>query len=148
MRRTGSRESRDSRDASVTSPTSIAVKTFSIRFGSRRNQRPLHQMIRSITTVNPIIETIRMGHMIGPPLRNLSTSQLLLSTPPVSTAGAALVTGDALAAAGLKVVVTVVPGIGDPPAAGEIPCACAGDTPGAAGGGIGAPGCAGAAAFG
>src|ERR1700756_4778426 len=166
MRSTGSRESRDSRDASVTSPTSIAVKTFSIRFGSRRNQRPVHQMIRSIKTVSPMIDTIRIGHMIGPPLRNLSISQLLLSTPPVSATGAALATGDA-DAAGLKVVVTVVPGTGDIPAAGGIPCPGAGevptaggipwagapgagasDMPGAAGGGIGAPGCAGAAALG
>src|SRR5260370_3460852 len=141
MRRTGSRESRDSRDASVRSPTSIAVKTFSIRFGSRRNQRPVHQMIRSITTVSPIIDTIRIGHMIGPPLRNLSISQLLLSTPPVSAAGAALATGDALAA-GLRVVVTVVPGIADPPVTGEIPWAGAGDAPGAPGGGLAAHGSA------
>src|SRR6266446_6662564 len=154
MRNTGSRDPRESLDASATSPFSIAVNTFSIRFGSRRNQRPVHQKIRSITTVSPIIDTIRIGHMIGPPLRNLSISQLLLSTPPVSAAGAALATGDALAA-GLRVVVTVVPGIGDPPVTGEIPWAGAGDMPGAAGGGIGAPGggigapgCAGAAAFG
>ena len=51
MRKTGSRESRDSRDASATSPFSIAVKTFSIRFGSRRIQRPSHQKMRSSTTV-------------------------------------------------------------------------------------------------
>src|ERR1700720_3056375 len=127
MRRTGSRESRDSREASVTSPTSIAVNTFSMRFGSRRNQRPVHQMIRSMTTVSPIIDTIRMGHMIGPPLRNLSISQLLVSTPPVSAAGAALPAGDALAG-GLRVAVTLVPGIGGAPTAGEIPWGGAGET--------------------
>ena len=81
MRRTGSRESRDKRDASVTSPTSMAVKTFSIRLGSRRNQRPPHQKIRSITTVNATIDTIRIGHMIGPPLRKLSMMKLLLQPP-------------------------------------------------------------------
>src|SRR5437660_12896170 len=98
MRRTGSRESRDSRDASATSPTSIAVKTFSIRLGSRRNHRPPHQKIRSITTVKATIDTRRIGHMIGPPLRKLSMMKLLLQ-PPVSGAGVAL-------GAGLKVAVT------------------------------------------
>jgi hypothetical protein len=44
IRSTGSRESRESLEASAVSPFSIAVKTFSIRFGSRRNQRPPHQM--------------------------------------------------------------------------------------------------------
>src|SRR5437660_11000138 len=78
MRRTGSRESRESRDASVTSPTSIAVKAFSIRLGSRRNQRPPHQKIRSITTVKATIDTRRIGHMIGPPFRKLSMMKLLL----------------------------------------------------------------------
>src|SRR5437660_190989 len=78
MRRTGSRESRESRDASATSPTSIAVKTFSIRLGSRRNQRPPHQKIRSITTVKATIETRRIGHMMGPPFRKLSIIKLLL----------------------------------------------------------------------
>src|ERR1700751_2033139 len=76
MRKTGSRESRDNREASATSPTSIAVNTFSMRFGSRRNQRPVHQKILSITTVKAMMETIRMGHMIGPPLRKLSIRKL------------------------------------------------------------------------
>src|SRR5256885_17246784 len=102
MRRTGSRESRDSRDASVTSPTSIAVKTFSIRFGSRRNQRPPHQKIRSITTVKATIETRRIGHMIGPPLRKLSMMKLLLQ--PLTSGG-----GDAVAA-GANVAGIVAPG--------------------------------------
>src|SRR6059058_188016 len=102
MRKTGSRESRESRDASATSPTSTAVKTFSIRLGSRRNQRPPHQKIRSITTVKATIDTRRIGHMIGPPLRKLSMMKLLLQ-PPASGAGDAL-------GAGLKVAVTAAPG--------------------------------------
>src|SRR6202011_6276744 len=106
MRRTGSRESRESRDASATSPTSIAVKTFSIRLGSRRNQRPPHQKIRSITTVKATIDTRRIGHMIGPPLRKLSMMKLLLKLLP-SGAGAAL-------ALGLKVAVKVAPGAAGP----------------------------------
>src|SRR4051812_5187356 len=117
MRRTGSRESRESRDASATSPASIAVKTFSIRLGSRRNQRPPHQKIRSITTVKATIETRRIGHMIGPPLRKLSMIKLLLQ-PPASGVGAAL-------AAGLNVAVTVDPGTAGP--AGAAPAGPAGD---------------------
>src|SRR5256714_10715217 len=115
MRRTGSRESRESRDASATSPTSIAVKTFSIRFGSRRNQRPPHQKIRSITTVKATIDTRRIGHMIGPPLRKLSMMKLLLH-PLTSAAGAAI-------GLGLKVAVTVAHGAaGAPPGpTGEVP---------------------------
>src|SRR5437764_1207961 len=120
MRRTGSRESRESRDASATSPTSMAVKTFSIRLGSRRNQRPPHQKIRSITTVKATIETRRIGHMIGPPLRKLSMMKLLLK-PLASGAGAAL-------ALGLSVAVTVAPG-----AAGA-PAGPTGDMPGVPGG--------------
>src|SRR5437879_10981712 len=72
MRNTGSRDPRDKREASVTSPVSIAVKTFSIRFGSRRIQRPIHQKARSSTTATPMIDTIRIGHMIGPPFWKLS----------------------------------------------------------------------------
>src|SRR5436309_15837034 len=83
MRKTGSRDPRESLEASATSPFSIAVNTFSIRFGSRRNQRPPHQKIRSITTVRPTIDTIKIGHIMGPPLRNLSINQLLPSTPPL-----------------------------------------------------------------
>src|SRR2546430_13064948 len=102
MRRTGSRESRESRDASVTSPTSIAVKTFSIRLGSRRNQRPPHQKIRSITTVKATIDTRRIGHMMGPPFRKLSMMKLLLQ-PLGSGVGPAV-------GLGLNVAVTVAPG--------------------------------------
>src|ERR1022692_4645682 len=150
MRRTGSRESRERRDASATSPTSIAVNTCSMRFGSRRYQRPAHQNARSITTVSPTSETSRIGHMIGPPLRKLSIRKFSL---PFSAAGEAL--GDALIeAAGdaLSVAATVDPGAGDIPGAvaGDIPGAVtgaiAGDIP-TAGGGICAAGLAGTAGF-
>src|ERR687887_2577469 len=133
MRSTGSREPRQSRDASDTSPTSIAVNTFSIRFGSRRNQRPPHQKIRSITTVRPTIDTMRIGHMIGPPLRKLSIKKLPVGTrcpqTPCSTGGDA-------PAAGLTVALAVAPGAagpaGDIPAAArDVPGAPAGDIPGA-----------------
>src|SRR3982751_3513996 len=111
MRKTGSRESRDNREASATSPTSIAVKTFSIRFGSRRNQRPVHQKIRSSTTVTATIDTIKIGHMIGPPLRKLSIRKLpLLESLLAPAAGEALAPGDAL-----KVAVTLAPGAGGVP---------------------------------
>src|SRR5207244_3451028 len=137
MRRTGSRESRDSRDASATSPTSMAVKTFSIRFGSRRNQRPVHQKIRSITTVSAIIDTIRIGHMIGPPLLNLSTSQLPLVGPVAyGSAAGALALGDG-ARLPLNVAAILAPGAAGTP--GDVP---------AGGGGMGAPGWAGAPAAG
>src|ERR1700720_3841417 len=151
MRKTGSRESRDNREASVTSPISMAVNTFSIRLGSRRNQRPVHQKIRSITTVNATSDTIRIGHMTGPPLRKLSTKKFPLKTLLLG-AGVALAAGDALTA-GLRVAVTLAPGAtGEAPIgpAGEVPSAGAGDIP-TAGGGIGAPidapGCAGWAGF-
>src|SRR5215467_2505322 len=114
MRRTGSRDPRESLEASATSPCSIAVITFSIRFGSRRNQRPLHQKIRSITTVSAMIETIRIGHITGPPLWNLSINQLLPSTPPLGCASGA---GGGAAAAGLDAAAA----------------AAAGDSPGAPG---------------
>src|SRR5437762_13757946 len=117
MRRTGSRESRESRDASVTSPTSIAVKTFSIRFGSRRNQRPPHQKIRSITTVKATIDTMRIGHMTGPPSLNLSMKKLPVTWVSYKCAAAAV--GEALAA-GVNVAVTLVPGAGIP-GAGAVP---------------------------
>src|SRR6266496_113478 len=116
MRKTGSRDPRESREASVVSPFSIAVNTFSIRLGSRRDQRPPHQKIRSITTVSPMIDTIKIGHMIGPPLWNLSINQLLPSTPPLGCASAA---GGGLAAAvgaGLNVALIAAAG-----AAGDSP---------------------------
>src|ERR1700681_4336785 len=102
MRKTGSRDPRESLDASAKSPLSIAVNTFSIRFGSRRNQRPTHQKIRSITTVSPTIDTIKIGHMIGPPLWNLSINQLLPSIPPLGVASGA---GGGFSAAGLNAAV-------------------------------------------
>src|SRR6266581_8132385 len=122
MRKTGSREPRESLEASAMSPFSIAVNTFSIRLGSRRNQRPVHQKTRSITTVRPMIDTIRIGHMIGPPFRKLSISQL------VAPAGAASATGAGLPAvgAGLKVAGMVAPGAAGTPG-GALPVgSCAG----------------------
>src|SRR5205823_6845140 len=128
MRKTGSREPRASLEASAVSPFSIAVKTFSMRFGSRRNQRPPHQKIRSITTVSAMIDTIKIGHITGPPLRNLSINQLLPSKPG-SAAGEAA--GGALAAA-------VAAGLSAPAGAGLV------TAPGAPGCPT-APGCPGAA---
>src|SRR5882724_3410828 len=144
MRKTGSRDPRESLEASATSPFSIAVNTFSIRLGSRRNQRPDHQKIRSITTVSPMIDTIKIGHMIGPPLWNLSINQLLPKRP-VSAAGeaaggaalaAAAAAGLSPACAGLNVAVTGAPGAAGCPAAPGCPGAagcCAAGCPGAAG---------------
>src|ERR1044071_200033 len=133
MRKTGSRDPRESLEASATSPCSIAVNTFSIRFGSLRNQRPLHQKTRSITTVSPTIDTIRIGHMIGPPLRKLSINQLVPITPPLGFSSA---TGEGLpglVGAGLNVAVIVAPG--------------APGSPGAPGGALPVGSCAGAAGF-
>src|ERR1700730_13731394 len=125
MRRTGSREPRERREASATSPVWMAVKTFSIRFGSRRIQRPSHQKMRSSTTANAVKETIRIGHMIGPPLRKLSTKKFLSNMP---SAGAGLVVGMALCTGEVTgaalctgepagdVVTGVVPVIGGAPA--------------------------------
>src|SRR5207247_1267090 len=130
MRKTGSRDPRESLEASVTSPFSIAVNTFSIRLGSRRNQRPPHQKIRSITTVSPMIDTMRIGHMIGPPLRKLSIKKLELN--PLGFAGASV-------GAGLSVAVTV--------AAGDVAAPGGGSTGGAPGGKLAVGSCAGAAGF-
>src|ERR1700730_10605213 len=140
MRRTGSRDPRESLEASVVSPFSMAVNTFSMRFGSRRNQRPHHQKIRSITTVSPMIDTIKIGHMIGPPLWNLSINQLP-ARKPVGCSGVGEAAGEGLIAvaaaglvtapgAGLSVTGTDVPGT-----AGCCPCGTfvAGDWMGAAG---------------
>src|SRR5438046_10047199 len=85
MRKTGSRDPRESLEASVRAASSIDVNTFSIRFGSRRNQRAVHQKIRSMTTVSPIIDTIKIGHIMGPPLWNLSIKQLLPTRPPLDS---------------------------------------------------------------
>jgi hypothetical protein len=38
--------------------------------------------MRSITTVSPMIETMRIGHMMGPPLRKFSTKKFEAKTPP------------------------------------------------------------------
>src|SRR5438445_12437501 len=119
MRSTGSREPRESREASATSPVSIAVNTFSISLGSRRNQRPPHQKIRSITTLSPTIDTIRIGHMIGPPLRKLSMRKLPVNMPVafISPAGEAVFAGDGLNVTGPDDPVADEPPTGDAPLA-------------------------------
>src|ERR1700745_1748075 len=122
MRKTGSREPLESLEASVVSPCSIAVNTFSIRLGSRRNQRPVHQKIRSITTVSPTIDTSRIGHITGPPRWNLSINQLLPSIPPLGALSGA---GGGLSAAGL--VAAAAAGLSAPTCAGLV------TAPGAAG---------------
>src|SRR5881397_2754374 len=155
MRKTGSRDPRESLEASATSPFSIAVNTFSIRLGSRRNQRPVHQKIRSITTVSPMIDTIKIGHMIGPPLWNLSINQLLPKRP-VSAAGeadgaalaAAVAAGlSAPACAGLNVAVTGAPGAAGCPATPGCPGAAGCCAAGCPGGTFVAGACAAAAGF-
>jgi hypothetical protein len=129
MRKTGSRDPRESLDASAKSPLSIAVNTFSIRFGSRRNQRPPHQKIRSITTVRPTIDTMRIGHMMGPPLRKLSIKKLEPS--PLGLVGAS--PGDALNVA-VTVAVGEVASPGDAGTAGPAgDVAAVGNCSGAAG---------------
>src|SRR6476659_259673 len=134
MRRTGSRESRESRDASATSPTSMAVKTFSMRFGSRRIQRPSHQKILSKTTASETIETIRIGHMIGPPALNFAMKKFLSSSLCGVAAGVGVPFGDAEAV--VVVVAGEIPGtdavaIGLAP--GDIDTGAAGEVPGMAG---------------
>jgi hypothetical protein len=114
-----------------------------MRFGSRRNQRPIHHRHRSITTVSAIIDTTRIGHITGPPLRNWSINQLPALVGCDSAGGAA---GEGLIAAGaaglvaapgagLSVTGTVAPGI-----AGCCP-GIAGCCPGIAGCCPGARGC-------
>ena len=110
MRRTGSRDPRESLEASVVSPFSIAVNTFSMRFGSRRNQRPPHQKHRSITTVSAMIDTIRIGHITGPPLWNLSINQLP-ARKPVGCSGVGEAAGEGLVAVAAAGLVTA-PGAG------------------------------------
>src|ERR1051325_1255646 len=110
MRRTGSRESRDKREASATSPTSIAVQTFSIRFGSRRNHRISHQKTRSSTTASAVIETIRMGHMIGPPFLKLSMRKFPVSAA-LDMPGALFAVAPGDAAVVVVVVVVGAPGV-------------------------------------
>src|SRR6188474_3425404 len=142
MRSTGSRELRESLEASAVSPFSIAVKTFSIRFGSRWNQRPPHQMHRSSTTVSATIETIRIGHIIGPPLRNWSINQLLDKTPGFSGATAAAGAGLVAAAAAGLVAPTApglvtAPGAPGSPTGGACPAGGCPAAPGSPGGGGG-----------
>src|SRR3954447_19690781 len=110
MRRTGSRESRERREASATSPTSIAVKTFSIRLGSRRIQRPSHQKIRSSTTARAVMETRRIGHIIGPPALKLWMKKFLSNSLSgvADGVGVPLVVGEVAAAGEVAVVVVVV----------------------------------------
>src|SRR3954468_755151 len=99
----------------------MAVNTFSMRLGSRRNQRPPHQKIRSITTVRAMIDTIRIGHMIGSPFMKLSTRKLPvdLCSAGVAAAGEAPAVGEVPAAGAapglaLSVAVTVESGAGEP----------------------------------
>src|SRR4029453_897167 len=124
MRKTGSREPRESLEASAISPFSIAVNTFSIRLGSRRNHRPVHQKIRSITTVRPMIDTIRIGHMIGPPFLKLSIKKLVA---PVSVGEAAAAgAGPSAPGAGLQVAVIRAPGTAGAPGGVTPVGSCAG----------------------
>src|SRR5256885_1569807 len=133
MRRTGSREPRDSFEASSRSPVSIAVKTFSTRFGSRRNQRAPHQKQRSITTVKPTIETIRIGHMIGPPALKFRMKKFeffVVSRAGPASAGLAPAAGASVAETAAPVV-GAVPGAGGTPGAVVVPGATASGAPGA-----------------
>jgi hypothetical protein len=86
-----------------------------------------------------MIDTIRIGHMIGPPLRKLSIRKL----PVTFTSGAGAAEAE-LAGDGLRLTGTLSPGAGEASApAGDVPTAGAGDMPFTAGV-IGAPGCVGA----
>jgi hypothetical protein len=84
--------------------------------------------VRSRTTVRAIIETIRIGHMIGPPLWKLSIRKFELKTPP-DAAGEGEAAGAALAVAAGEAA--VVAGGSPFVAAGDIPGARAGDIAGA-----------------
>src|SRR5262245_60927503 len=147
MRKTGSREPRASLEASFMSPASIAVKTFSTRLGSRRNQRKPHQKQRSITTNKETMETIRIGHMIGPPARKFRMKKLELFCS--SAAGAAGLASGATVAVTAAGDVPAAGTAGEVPTAGVVPGAAgeapnAGAVPGAAGDSAGAvPGAAG-----
>src|SRR4029453_4880091 len=148
IRKTGSRDPRESLDASGTSPFSIAVNTFSMRFGARANHPPVHQKHLSITTVSAMIDTIRIGHMTGPPWWNLLINQLLPRRPVGCASAAGEAAGEGLVAvaaaglvtapgAGLRVTGTDVPGMAGccPGATGCCPGGTfvAGDCMGAAG---------------
>src|SRR5262245_66255948 len=95
-----------------------------MRFGSRRNHRPVHQKHRSITTVSAMIDTIRIGHITGPPWWNLLINQLLPRRPVGCASAPGEAAGDGLVAvaaaglvtapgAGLSVTGTVVPGMAE-----------------------------------
>jgi hypothetical protein len=131
MRRTGSRDPRESLEASAVSPFSIAVNTFSMRFGSRRNQRPPHQKHRSMTTVSAMIDTIKIGHITGPPLWNLSINQLP-ARKPVGCSGVAEAAGEGLVAVAAAGLVTA-PGAALVPAPGAGLSVTGTDVPGTAG---------------
>src|SRR6266511_2822308 len=141
MRKTGSRDPRESLEASAVSPCSMAVNTFSMRFGSRRNQRPHHQKHRSMTTGSPMIDTMRIGHIIGPPLWNLSINQLPARKPVGCASAAGEAAGDGLVVVAAVGLVTApgaglrVTGIDAPGTAGCCPGGTfvAGDCMGAAG---------------
>jgi len=81
MRKTGSREPLKAWKPRSYRRCSIAVNTFSMRFGSRRNQRPLHQKISLDHHGEPDIDTIKIGHNDWTPLWNLSINQLLRVSP-------------------------------------------------------------------
>src|SRR5438477_3892443 len=106
----------------------MAVKPFSFRLASRRIHRPVHQNARSSTTATPMIDTIKIGHMIGPPFWKLSIRKFV---QPVLGGGAAGAAGLAAGEAALKVAETAGLGIA-PGAAGDV--AGAPGTPGAGGG--------------
>src|SRR6187399_3318712 len=124
MRKTGSREPRASFEASFMSPVSIAVKTFSTRFGSRRNQRKPHQTQRSITTNNETMDTTRIGHMIGPPALKFRMKKFELGAS--AGAGAGLVS-----AATVAVTAGVATAAGEPAAAVAAGLPASGATAGA-----------------
>src|SRR5438270_4689542 len=126
----------------------MAVKTFSIRFGSRRIQRPSHQKMRSSTTARATIETTRIGHIIGPPALKLRIKKFLSSSlsgvadglddplgdGEVPTAGAVVVV---VVAGDIVVVAGDIPGtVADAPAAGGAAGVMAGGGAGAAGGAL------------
>src|SRR5207244_4181621 len=124
-----------------------------MRFGSRRNHRPVHQKHRSITTVSAMIDTIRIGHITGPPWWNLLINQLPAKKPVGCASAAGEAAGDglvAVAAAGLVAAPGAglsVTGMDAPGTAGCCPCGA----PGTAGccpwGRFAAGDCIGAAGF-
>src|SRR4029077_6340964 len=112
-----------------------------MRLGSRRNHRPVHQKHRSITTVSAIIDTIRIGHITGPPWWNLLINQLLARKPAGCGSALAEAAGEGLVAVAAAGLVTApgaglsVTGMDAPGTAGCCPCGTfvAGDCTAAAG---------------